>query len=93
MEEKSLDVTDMDNLKEKVNDVKIHGNPGHWVCLCKGSSESQGWMKTTKAANVEGGVVFQTETQQRNPNGSYALSQAVVFIPGAKVENLEYDFA
>lgn len=52
MEEKNLDVTDMTELKNKVSDVAIHGDPGKWVCICKASSESQGWMKSTKVMPV-----------------------------------------
>ena len=81
MKKKALDVTNMLDLKEKVNDVKVHGDPGKWKCLNKASSESQGWMKSTKVLDIFGvGCLVQTETQQRNPDGSWALSQALVFV-------------
>jgi hypothetical protein len=35
---------------------------------------------------IEGvGCVVQTTTQQRNPDGSYALTDAVTFVPNSKI--------
>lgn len=85
MVEKTLDVQDMASLAEKVADVVVHGNPGAWVCLCKASSQSQGWMKSTKVMNVHGGCVMQVSTQQRNPDGSYAVAEALTFLPRTKL--------
>lgn len=83
---KTLDVENTADLKRKVSDVKIFGNPDSFQLLCKASSESRGWMKSTKVCNVSGGCIVQTETQQRNPDGSYALSQALVFVPGNQID-------
>lgn len=45
-------------------------------------SEKQGWIKSTKAYEIRGvGTVMQTTTQQRNPDGSYTISDDTVFIP------------
>jgi hypothetical protein len=39
-------------------------------------------MKSTKAMQIEGaGVVVQVSAQQRNPDGSYALAEAITYIP------------
>jgi hypothetical protein len=78
---KDLTVTSMEDLKEKVSDVEIFGDPGAWELVCKASSERQGWMKSTKRLTLRNGHLYQTETQQRNPDGSYALSQSSVFVP------------
>jgi len=39
-------------------------------------------MKSTKAMLVPGGTVIQVTTQQRNPDGSYAVAEALTFVPG-----------
>jgi Lon protease-like protein len=36
------------------------------------SSKSEGWMKPTKAMEI--GCIVQVTTQQRNPDGSYAIT-------------------
>lgn len=79
---KTLDVTSAVDLQQKVSDVKVFGNPDAWQLLCKASSESQGWMKSTKvmeAANA--GVFLQVTTQQKNPDGSWAIAESVTFAP------------
>lgn len=82
MENKALDVTNMEEVKEKVSDVKVYGNPGKWICVGKASSERQGWMKSTKVVVMAGGLLVQTSTQQKNEDGSYALADALAFVPG-----------
>ena len=73
------------DVKAKVPDVKIVGNGNLFEVLCKASSESEGWMKSTKAMTVPNGVVIQVSTQQRNPDGSYAVAEALTFVPCACV--------
>lgn len=44
-------------------------------------------MKSTKAMEIDGlGCVVQVTTQQRNPDGSYALAEAVTFVPSAYIK-------
>ena len=64
-----------------VKDIKVVGNGDSFRLLCKASSESEGWMKSTKAMDVSVGCVVQVTTQQRNPDGSYALAEAITFVP------------
>ena len=92
-QEKSLGCTDFNTTKSNVPDVVTFGDSDGWKLICKASSESQGWMKSTKAMDVNGtSVIVQTETQQRNPDGSYALSQAVVFVQRCQIhEELDGD--
>jgi len=80
--EKSLDVTSTTDTKEKVSDVVVVGNPDMFSLLCKASSKEQGWMKSAKAYVIPGGVFVQVTTQQRNPDGSYAVAEALAFAPG-----------
>lgn len=81
MQEKSLDVVNMEDIKSKVSDVKVFGDPGMWKLLCKASSEEQGWMKSTKVMDIPEGKLYQVSTQQRNPDGSWTLAEAITFVP------------
>lgn len=94
MDEKTLDVTNMEQLKEKVSDVQVYGDPGAWVCIAKASSKDEGWMKSTKVFEVRSqpdplnhpnglvmGCLVQVSTQQRNPDGSYAIAEALAYVP------------
>lgn len=81
MTDKTLNNTNMDELKANVSDVQIHGDPGAWKCLCKASSKAQGWMKSTKVMAVDGlGVLVQVSTQQGTE-----VAEALTFIPGATI--------
>ena len=86
--EKTLNVTDSKDLKKKVNDVEVFGDPDKWQLLCKASSKSQGWMKSTKVLETPYGCLIQVSTQQKNPDGSYALAEAVTFVPDLKRYNI-----
>ena len=78
---KTLDVKDSDDLKGKVSDVIIHGNPDAFQLLCKASSESQGWMKSTKVMQMPDGCLVQVSTQQRGADGTYAVAEALFYVP------------
>jgi hypothetical protein len=82
---KTLDITSVKDAKKKVSDLKVFGDGDAWQLLCKASSEQEGWMKSTKVLNIEGeGCLVQVSTQQRNPDGSNAIAEAICFVP--KVE-------
>jgi len=85
MEEKTLDNVDIKDAKRKVSDVRVVGNGDLWQLLSKASSESQGWMKSSKAMQTPQGCVVQVTTQQRAPDGSYAVAEALTFVPGASI--------
>lgn len=86
-ESKALDNTNMEDLKNTTSDVKVHGNPGMWVCVCKASSESQGWMKSTKVMELDPdnclGCLVQVTTEIRGQ-----VAEALTFVPKATL----YDF-
>ena len=66
MEEKSLGATDVKGAKTLVGDLETFGNGDMFQLLCKASSQNQGWMKSTKAMEIEGvGCVVQVTTQQK----------------------------
>jgi hypothetical protein len=83
--EETLDAKTVEWSKQKVSDVKVYGDGDAFQLLCEKSSTSQGFVKSTKVCNVTGGCLVQTETQQRNPDGSYVLSQALTYCPGVHI--------
>jgi hypothetical protein len=86
MAKKTLNNTTSDQVKDRVRDVKLWGDGDLFKLLSKTSSKSEGWMKSTKAMEVNDvGCVVQVTTQQRNPDGSYSLAEAVTFVPGVRI--------
>ena len=86
---KTLHNTDVSGVRENVKDIKVVGNGDMFRLLCKASSENEGWMKSTKACEVPGGCIVQVTTQQRNPDGSYAVAEALTFVPGVEIASDE----
>jgi len=84
MEEKSLGNTCQSGCRDNVKDVVIFGED-LFKLLSKASSQSEGWMKSTKAMQVVGGCVVQVTTQQRNLDGSYAVAEALTFVAGVRI--------
>ena len=81
MTDKTLDNVNVAEAKKNVSDIKVVGNGDMWQLLCKASSEAEGWMKSTKAMELPGGVIVQVSTQQQNPDGSYAVAEALTAVP------------
>lgn len=78
---KTLDVTNLENSKEKVSDIVLVGvSRNQWRLICKVYSKKEGWMKSTKGLQTGMGVALQVTTQD---NGEVA--EALTFIPGAKL--------
>ncbi len=82
--DKTLHNTDNSGARVNVPDIKIFGNGDTFRLICKASSESEGWMKSTKAMETATGCVVQVTTQQRNPDGGYSVAEALTFVPGVK---------
>jgi hypothetical protein len=78
---KTMSNTCQNSCKDNVKDVVIFGGD-LFKLLSKASSESEGWMKSTKAMETPTGVVIQVTTQQHNDDGSYAVAEALTFVPG-----------
>jgi hypothetical protein len=84
---KSLHNTTSNGARKNVKDIQFWGDGDTFALISKASSESEGWFKSTKAMQVDGvGCVVQVTTQQRNPDGSYSIDDAVTFVPNAKIE-------
>lgn len=83
---KTFTNTSAEDVKANVPDVKFYGDPDAWKLIVKAYSQKEGWMHSTKALEVDRvGVVIQTLSQQRNPDGTYGLCQATVFLPGVRI--------
>lgn len=63
-------------------DIKTFGDSNTFKVICKASSDSQQWMKSTKAMEIEGlGCIVQVSTQQGNQ-----VAEAATFVFGAKIQ-------
>ena len=83
---KTLHNSDASGTRKNVSDVAIVGDGDMFKLLCKASSESEGWMKSTKAMEIpDRGCIVQVTTQQRNPDGSYSVAEAITFVPGVEI--------
>jgi hypothetical protein len=81
--EKTLDNSSVSTAKQNVPDIDVVGGDLFRV-LCKASSRDEGWMKSTKAMQTPHGCLVQVTTQQRNNDGTYAVAEALAFVPGVK---------
>jgi len=86
MSQKTLHNSDVSGARQNVEDLEVYGDGDLFQLLAKASSQKEGWMKSTKAMGVPGGCVVQVTTQQRNPDGSYAVAEALTFVPGVFVQ-------
>lgn len=86
---KLLDITDVKGATANIADLKVFGNGDTFQLICKASSAEQGWMKSTKAMQIDGlGCIVQVSTQQ-----GANVAEALVFVPGAKIELIDGDVA
>ncbi len=83
--EKTLHNSDATDARNNVKDLKVIGDGNLFRLLSKASSDSEGWMKSTKAMETPMGCVVQVTTQQRAPDGSYGIAEALTFVPGAVI--------
>ena len=82
---KTLNNSDVSGAHQNVPDLKVVGNGDSFQLLCKVSSEHEGWMKSTKAMQTSQGCLVQVTTQQRNPDDTYSVAEALTFVPGAEI--------
>ena len=80
--DKTLKNTTSDGASKNVSDLSVWGNGDMFKLLSKAHSEKEGWMKSTKAMEIEGyGCVVQVTTQQHDN-----IAEAITFIAGVKIE-------
>jgi len=89
MDKKTLGNTDVNGAKKNVKDIVVFGNGDTFKLLCKASSENEGWMKSTKVCELPMGCIVQVTTQQRGIDGTYAVAEALTFVPGATFEMMQ----
>jgi len=78
---KTLNTSPENPATELVKDIEKYGDPDKWKLLCKASSKSQGWMKSTKAMNIPGfGCIVQIFEQQGDK-----LATSITHIQGVGV--------
>ncbi len=80
-EPKDLAISDVHGAHANIPDLKVYGDGDTFALLAKASSRSQGWMKSTKVANVSGGCLVQVTTQQ----GEH-VAEALTYVPGVHID-------
>ena len=86
---KLMDITEVKGAHDNISDLKVFGNGDTFQLICKASSTEQGWMKSTKAMEIEGvGCIVQVTTQQ-----GHNIAEAITFVPGVKIELINGDKA
>ena len=82
---KTLHNSCANNASKNVKDIVFWGDRDTFKLISKASSENEGWMKSTKAMQCGESVVVQVTTQQRNPDGSYAIAEALTTVANAYI--------
>ena len=85
---KTLGNTDANGASKNVKDIVFWGNGDTFKLISKTSSQSGGWIKSTRAMDCEGFVVVQVTTQQINPDGSYSIAEALTTVPDSCIMNI-----
>ena len=81
MSDKTLGNTNLSQAKDNVPDLQVYGSGDLFQLLSKAHSAQEGWMKSTKAMEIEGvGCVVQVTTQQ----GDH-IAEALCFVPGVRI--------
>jgi len=87
MKDKTLSNMDQASASAAVPDLQVIGDGDIFQVLSKAWSQEEGWMKSTKAMEIKGlGCVIQVTTQQRNPDGSHSVSEALAWVPGVHLD-------
>ena len=80
--ERALHNTNTADARASASDIAVTGNPDAWELVCKASSASQGWMKSTKRMKVPGGWLYLVTTEHRYPGSLPACAETLAFVPG-----------
>jgi len=87
--EKTLINSDNNGTTKNVKDLEFYGNKDSFQLICKAASKNEGWMKSTKAMEIEGvGCVVQVTTQQGDQ-----IAEALTFVPNVTIEIIDGDVA
>ena len=86
---KTLNNSPANQTKDQVSDFETWGGHNTWKLICKASSKKEGWMKSTKAMEIpDKGCIVQVTTQQRNPDGSWSIAEAITFVPHSAINDV-----
>lgn len=86
---KTLHNSTVSGARQNISDLVVFGNGDTFQLICKASSKSEGWMKSTKAMQINDvGCVIQVTTQQGDN-----VSEALTFVPGVKIKLIRGDKA
>ena len=78
---KTLKNTDIDAAAKNVKDLVVFGHGDLFKLISKASSQAEGWMKSTKAMQIDDvGCVIQVTTQQGDN-----VAEALTFVPMVKL--------
>lgn len=87
--EKTLHNSTVSGARKNVSDLVVFGNGDTFKLICKASSKAEGWMKSTKAMQIDDvGCVVQVTTQQGDN-----VAEAITFVPNVKIELIDGDKA
>lgn len=71
----------LEEAKETVDDLALFGRPEDIKLIAKAASESQGWMKCTKAIEIpSAGCIVQVSTEKGDN-----VAEAVTFVPNVRI--------
>ena len=77
--------------KQLMPDHETWGNSDMFQLISKFSSEKAGITKSTKAMQAGKHVVVQVTTQQRNPDGSYSVAEALTTVENSMIATITTD--
>lgn len=79
---KTVNNTTASQAKNNVKDIVFWGDGDTFKLISKASSKAEGWLKSTKAMEIDGaGCVVQVTTQQGDN-----VAEAVTFVPNVKIQ-------
>jgi len=72
--------------KKNVSDLVVYGDGDTFKLICKSSSETEGWIRSTEAMVIPGiGCVIRVFTQCKNG----AISEALTFVPNVSIFDID----
>lgn len=84
---KTLHNSTVSEARKNIKDIVVFGDGDTFKLICKASSKAEGWMKSTKAMEINGvGCVVQVTTQQGDN-----IAEALAFVPGVKIQLIDGD--
>jgi len=84
---KTLHNSDTDGARKNISDLVTFGDNDCFKLIAKASSKNEGWMKSTKALQIDGvGCVVQVTTQQGDN-----IAEAVTFVNGVRIVTIDGD--